>query len=353
MGGMGYGGGYGSMYGGMGYGGMGGMAGMGPYGQNANSLTNTFNQSTAATFQIIEGVVSAFGGFAQMLESTYMATHSSFFAMISVAEQFSSLRDTLGSVLGIFTIMRWIRTLLAKITGRPPPADATSLTPAAFAQFSGQPVHLPDGSPAPAKPSKKPLFFFALAAFGLPYIMNKLIRALARSQEERAKQQGMIIGPDGQWRPAETTDPSKLEFCRLMYDYTPESATHGGQLQPGVDLEVKKGDFVAVLSKLDPMGQPSDWWKCRTRDGRQGYLPSPYLEVIKRSGDQAKMLTQKEEGMGSPIHSRAQTMHSTGRAQTMTSMSSEGTKVPVKGPEIHSKPGDISAESFQKSQFYS
>lgn len=88
-----FGGGYGSMYG-SGYGGYGGMGGMygggmyggGMYGQgmpgdpnNPQSLTQSFGQSTQATFQLIEGIVGAFGGFAQMLESTYMATHSSFF----------------------------------------------------------------------------------------------------------------------------------------------------------------------------------------------------------------------------------------------------------------------------------
>lgn len=88
MGGM---GGMGSMYGGMGsmYGGMGSMYGGGMYGgmpgmnpndpNGQNSLTNSFNNSTQATFQMLEGIVGAFGGFAQMLESTYMATHSSFF----------------------------------------------------------------------------------------------------------------------------------------------------------------------------------------------------------------------------------------------------------------------------------
>lgn len=88
MGGMGsmYGGmgGYGSMYGGMG-GGMGGMYGGMP-GQDPNdpnSLTNSFGQSTQATFQMIESIVGAFGGFAQMLESTFMATHSSFFGECS------------------------------------------------------------------------------------------------------------------------------------------------------------------------------------------------------------------------------------------------------------------------------
>lgn len=72
-----YGGGYGGygMGGGM-YGGMGGMPGD-P--NNPQGLTQSFSQSTAATFQMIESIVGAFGGFAQMLESTYMATHSSFF----------------------------------------------------------------------------------------------------------------------------------------------------------------------------------------------------------------------------------------------------------------------------------
>lgn len=87
----GYGSGYGSMYGGMGsMGGMGGMGGMygGGMGQpgmmggdpsDPNSLTNSFSQNTQATFQIIESLVGAFGGVAQMLESTFYATHSSFF----------------------------------------------------------------------------------------------------------------------------------------------------------------------------------------------------------------------------------------------------------------------------------
>ncbi|KAF8498019.1 Peroxin 13, N-terminal region-domain-containing protein [Hysterangium stoloniferum] len=46
----------------------------------------------------------------------YMATHSSFFAMVGVAEQFGQLRNALGSVLGPFEMIRWLRGL---ITGRP------------------------------------------------------------------------------------------------------------------------------------------------------------------------------------------------------------------------------------------
>ncbi|KAF9894366.1 Peroxisomal membrane protein PAS20 [Aspergillus nanangensis] len=334
-----YGGGYGGYGGGM-YGGMGGMGGM--YGgggmpgdpNDPNSLTNSFGQGTQATFQMIESIVGAFGGFAQMLESTYMATHSSFFAMVSVAEQFGNLRTTLGSALGIFTIIRWFRTLIAKITGRPPPADATSLTPSAFAAFMNgrsAPATLPDGSPAPPRPSKKPFFMFLIAVFGLPYLMSKLIKTLARSQEEQRQQ--LMLGPNGEPVQGASLDPTKLDFCRVIYDYTPES-----QESSGIDLAVSKGDIVAVLSKSDPMGNASEWWRCRARDGRVGYLPGPYLETIQRKPQQAAITA------GSQPASRSNSLKA-----SVESVPADG----AKKPEISGKMGDISSESFQKSAFYS
>ncbi|KAI2641113.1 Peroxin 13, N-terminal region-domain-containing protein [Xylaria nigripes] len=322
MGGYGYGnyggyGGYGGMYGGGMYGGMPGMMPNDP--NNPNSLTNRFSHNTQATFQMLEGIVGAFGGFAQMLESTYMATHSSFFAMVSVAEQFSNLRETLGSVLGIFTLMRWIRTLFAKVTGRPLPADAMALTPSAFAHFQGQ--NAPGGQ-TKFKPSKKPLVFFLLAAFGLPYLISKAIRSFAASAEEDERKRMQAMGQ------AVSLDPSKLEFCRVLYDFTPEA----GNATQGVDLAVKKGDFIAVLSKSDPLGNPSEWWRCRARDGRLGYLPATFLATAKRP-DQMAAIKAAPEPAGSP-------------KSPITSASGEP-------PAPTSKVGDISPESFQKSQFYS
>ncbi|KAF4592004.1 Pex13 protein [Ophiocordyceps camponoti-floridani] len=222
----GYGGYGGGMYGGGMYGGMGGM----PGGQNdPNSLTNRFNNGTAATFQMLEGIVTAFAGFSQMLESTYMATHSSFFAMVSVAEQFGNLRDTLGSILGIFTLMRWIRTLIAKLTGRPPPADATALTPAAFARFEGR------RAPAPRK---------------------------------QANPHAQAANPSSSSSPPLSASPTSC----------------------GLELQARKADLVAVLSKKDPVGNASEWWLCRSRDGRQGYLPCTYLELLRRPGSEVKTI---------------------------------------------------------------
>ena len=120
-----------SRFGGGGYGmggmgmGMGGGYGMGGYGvggmgapgevsfivraqtrANSKNLTSSLQASTAPAFAVLESLVTAFTSLAQLVESTYMATHSSFFAMVSVAEQFGNLRQTRGSVLGIFTILR-------------------------------------------------------------------------------------------------------------------------------------------------------------------------------------------------------------------------------------------------------
>ena len=221
--------------------------------------------------------------------------------MVSVAEQFGNLRHTLGSVLGIYTLIRWIRALLARLTGQPPPARSRDLTPAKFAAFSGR---LPDGSPAPPRPSRKPLVVFALAVFGLPYLMGKLIKALAARQEEQAKQQALMEG-----NVDAPPDPNSLTFCRVLYDYTPEAAAaNPAAAVPGVDLSVKRGDLVAVLSQADPLGSPSQWWRCRTRDARVGYLPAPYLEVIERRGA-AAAITTGSPGV-TPAGSRAQTMTS-------------------------------------------
>ncbi len=289
-----------------------------------------------------------------------------------MAEQLGNLRQTLGSVLGIFTLLRWCRTLIAKLTGRPPPADATTLTPAAFSSFlTGSalsvPTTLPDGSPAPPRPSKKPFIMFAIAVFGLPYLMAKLIRAMARSQEEEMKRQqesGALTyttGANGEQIPI---DPKKLDFCRVLYDYTPTPQSGG------MDLEVKKGDFVAVLSKTDPMGNASEWWRCRARDGKMGYLPSPYLEPIQRPAQKNQAAIMEGGLPASAPGSRTATMKAdpatqrlleqTDRTKSLSSIyggASGMGKTPVAagntGPEVLGKPGDISAESFQKSAFYS
>jgi peroxin-13 len=164
------------------------------------------------------------------------------------------------------------------------------------------------------------ILFFLLAAFGLPYLMSKMIKTLAASHEEeerRLQQQAL--------EQQQPIDPSKLEFCRLLYDFMPQPNT-------GVELEVRKGDLVAVLSKNDPAGAPSEWWHCRARDGRQGYLPSTYLEVLKRPGQEVKRI-------------KATAASDSSRANTMTTTVEE---VAEEGKKEYATAGGM-----QRSHFYS
>jgi peroxin-13 len=265
--------------------------------------------------------------------------------MVSVAEQFGNLRDTLGSVLGIFTLMRWIRTLIAKLTGRPPPVDATALTPAAFARFEGRrsPVEGPAGGQP--KPSRKPLFFFLLAAFGLPYVMSKVIRSLAANAEEEERRRQLVAAQQQQ-----AMDPSKLEFCRVLYDFSP--AAQGQAVVQGVDLEVHKGDLVAVLSKSDPLGNPSEWWKCRARDGRIGYLPATFLEVLRKPGQPLAAIKNTPASDSSRANSLTSTVSAPATVAGATAaVANNNNNNPP--PLPLTKVGDVTAESFQKSQFYS
>ncbi|CDO77893.1 hypothetical protein BN946_scf184952.g5 [Trametes cinnabarina] len=276
-GGMGYGG-YGS-YGGYGMNGMyGGMPGMGygmpgaPFDPNNPSLTQTLESTTQHTFALLQSIVQTFSGVAQMLESTFMATHSSFFAMVGVVDQFGQLRNALGSVLGLFGLVRWMRDLL---TGRRGQGSAGAMR-GEFRDFvNGRPVQGPQGPPVP-KASKKPLIIFLLAIFGVPYAMHKLVRLLNERQQAQIAA-GQISGP------LPPLDPSQLTFARALYPFEASSPA---------ELSLKENEIVAIMGKLDPATgaevdprievEGSEWWKGRTRDGREGWFPKKWVEVLER-----------------------------------------------------------------------
>jgi peroxin-13 len=270
-----YGSGYGSYGGYSPYNRMGGYNGMpgGPGGPDEFSLTQRMETGTRATFEVIESIVGAFGGFAQMLESTFMATHSSFMAMVGVAEQFGNLRTYLGQVLSIFALIRWFKSLFYKVTGKQPPANPHELNAADFQRFQ---------EATPTKLSRKPFIIFLFAVVGLPYLMHKLIKHITARQQQ---QQQMFL-PDGTpmeqpmngnipMQQQEQVDPQNLEFARAIYEFNAESP---------MELNLKKGDIIAILSKVDQAtGQQSQWWRGRLRNGTMGLFPANYVEIIQKA----------------------------------------------------------------------
>lgn len=237
MGGMGYGG-----YGGFGGGSYGGYPsfGGGGFGGDPNGLPQ-LAAGTAATFQLIESIVGAFSGFAQMLESTYMATHSSFFAMIGVAEQLAHLRQYLGDIFSVVRLWR----LMKRVLGFGPKEDP-ELNAQQFRQFQ---QHGQQQQPQNPRPSKKPLVIFLLTVFGLPWLLTKLIRIISAQSPPT----------NGLPPQQEVIDPSKLTFVRAAYPFTSESPN---------ELSLAQDDIVAVLEKGE------GWSRGRKRDGTIGWFPA-------------------------------------------------------------------------------
>ncbi|ORY33693.1 Peroxin 13, N-terminal region-domain-containing protein [Naematelia encephala] len=246
-----FGGGYGGGYGGYGMGGY-GVGGMGAPGEFPN-LTSSLQQSTAPAFAVIESLVTAFTSLAQLVESTYMATHSSFFAMVGVADQLGSLKTYLGQVLGVFSILRLGRRLLNWLRGRKVRTDgwANEWSTAAGGDIS-------------QRPSSKPLVLFLLSAVGLPWLMSRLVKLLIATT-----QQQQIADGTG------NVDPSKLVFARAHWEFKPSEEW---------ELPLGRDEIVAVLERRDGAtdGTERGWWRGRTRDGRIGWFPGNHVEIIQR-----------------------------------------------------------------------
>ncbi|KAI9018013.1 Peroxin 13, N-terminal region-domain-containing protein [Phycomyces nitens] len=278
-------GGYGSSYGTSGYGGYGGYGGMNSYnrmgsygspygrpgmmnggGPEDMGLQQRMEIGTRPAFEVVERIVGAFGGFAQMLDSTFMATHSSFMAMVGVAEQFGRLKGYLGQVFSIFALFRLFKRVKNRVTG----SGSSEMNLSEFERFQDPTAN------AQPKLSKKPIMIFLFLVVGLPYMMHKLIQLInVKNQHElqQQQQQQQMVGAGGPDMNAKI-DPLKLEFARALYDFAGES---------NMEISLKKGDIIAVLSKQDPTTQAvGAWWRGRLRDGTMGLFPANYVEIIQK-----------------------------------------------------------------------
>ncbi|KAI9244176.1 Peroxin 13, N-terminal region-domain-containing protein [Phascolomyces articulosus] len=273
-------GGYGSsMYGGYGssmYGGYGGMNrfGGGMYGGDEFSMQQRMESSTRATFDIIQQIVGAFGGFAQMLDSTFMATYSSFMAMVGVAEQFGYLQNYLGNLFSIYAWIRWFKRLFYRLRGKEIPPELLEPTPEQQQQQGqdqqeGQQLQLegPEGQEQQShqqKPKRRSLLYILAVFVGLPYAIYKLIMAARQYHERR-----MLLN-------------GREEIATAMYDFVAEGP---------MELNLRQGDTVIITSKVDPAtGQPSDWWQGHLQNGARGIFPANYVTLQPPTNDFSKKI---------------------------------------------------------------
>ncbi|KAI0291013.1 hypothetical protein BC826DRAFT_1024459 [Russula brevipes] len=137
--------------------------------------------------------------------------------------------------------------------------------------------------------------------------MHKLVKIIAdRAAQQQQQQQQQQLGsgggaggaggvggaaaavtlPNGQVLPP--LDPSQLAFARAAF---PFQASAQGELSLQVD------EIVAIMAKHDPstgaevdprMQVETEWWKGRTREGREGWFPRAFVEVLERRAPEGK-----------------------------------------------------------------
>lgn len=171
-----------------------GMGAYGPsYGQsNDNNFVRMAEESSRQAFQSVESIVQAFASVSMMLESTYFAVHSSFRAVLGVAEHFSRLKGQMShmmSALALIKYLKWfvrrILYLLSLSENDPNQEDvwrrATSsstnglLTPESIIESLTKPER---------KKSSWPILIFFSVVFGTPWLIWKLLTSLTGGADD-------------------------------------------------------------------------------------------------------------------------------------------------------------------------
>lgn len=269
----GYGSGYGSPYGG--YGGYGGYGRTGLYSHNSSDESTDFirmaEESSRQAFQSIESIVHAFGSVSMMLESTYFAVHSSFRAVLGVADHFSKLRGHMSHVissLAIIKTLNWFVRRLAFLMG------VTSDDPSDERVWSeAERAANPSDALAAALMQRKsssswPIVIFFAVVFGTPWLIWKLLLR--------------ISGPEGGGQ----SRPSLSHWMQGVGPHYRAKGLYDFQTQSQRELSFTAGQEMIVAPKeLQPTSVRG--WILASDGKNVGLVPSSYVTIIEmKSGVQ-------------------------------------------------------------------
>ena len=153
-----------------------------PYSYGGNTIApSTFarqaEESCQPAFNSVQSVVQAFASVATMLDSTFFAVHSSFRAVLGVADQLSSLKSHLANTLGALAIFKSIRFIFKKIMSwlRLGSSDV------AFAESEAWTDATRDVDDKQGKKATNswPVVLFFAVILGTPWLIWKLLQTLS------------------------------------------------------------------------------------------------------------------------------------------------------------------------------
>lgn len=314
LGGAGYGG-YGM--GGAGYGGYGMGYGMGGAGFGLGGMGG-LGDSTNQALSLLESLLLTFSSLTTLLESTYYATNNAMMSIGSVMGQIGAVTGVIGGIGSMFvnmgdefkglikSLLRLVVKLIIKTLRLVGLDSGLGLGKISWMRNSVmkllQSLNLDDElvSSSAKKDSQMvkefikwkraeskekragskvwPMVVLLATVFSLPIIMKKLAeyhdqrRTPEQRQIQQQQHQQQTAGQRQIASAKASVDPKELTFAKAKYPFTPEDPSSN-------ELALEKGDLVAVLEEP----ADSEWWYCRTRDGRMGYVPMQWLIVVKRA----------------------------------------------------------------------
>ncbi|OAD00839.1 hypothetical protein MUCCIDRAFT_156662 [Mucor lusitanicus CBS 277.49] len=205
----------------------------------------------------MEKLTMTCNGLAHTLESTLMATHSGFNALLQLTHQFRTIRHSISHVFGVLSLLRWLKS---KILGSR--VKASTLTRFSIKEF--------ESYNARSSSSMTPWIVMLVVSIAVPIIMQ------AHQQQQQAahvKHKSTLSTGTAAKTVAPTTPakvkPTKLDFARALYSFQAESTN---------ELSLRPNDLIAILSKED-----ADWWQGRLKNGKIGYFPANHVEIIEKN----------------------------------------------------------------------
>ncbi|EPX70577.1 peroxin-13 [Schizosaccharomyces octosporus yFS286] len=215
-----------------------------------------------SALRTIEGIISSVGSIAQVMESALMAAHMSYNTFVSVMDNFQMLRLSIGSLFDIVSLVKRLKLFISNILG------VQSNNPLTKDEYDS--YHIEESKPS-SKKSKVLSGLLFTSLFVFPYALIKIFKKIYDKEKIIAKEK-------------KSKSIQELEFCKAEFDFASR--------EPTVELALRKGDIIAILSKYDSTGAKSDWWYGRKRNGEKGWFPSNYCTLIPMKEQLEKIGTQ-------------------------------------------------------------
>ena len=126
----------------------------------------------------MQSIVQAFASIATMLDSTFFAVHSSFRAVLGVADQLSGLRAHIANTLGALTIFRVIQNIFRKLMRwlRLRNGDIEALESDVWAEATKE---IADKQ---RKSKSWPVVLFFAVVLGTPWLIWKLLQTISNDE---------------------------------------------------------------------------------------------------------------------------------------------------------------------------